>query len=65
MEKDTLINEGKELKNRINDMNKMEKELDTQMLEEGLKIPNLIHPEIPLGPEQNAKVLRIVAIERV
>jgi seryl-tRNA synthetase len=52
------VEEGKTIKTTVTDLDKELDTLQTQLLEEGLKVPNLYHPDIPIGGEDAAKVIK-------
>jgi seryl-tRNA synthetase len=39
-------------------------ELDAALLEEGLRVPNLSHPDVPVGPESAARTVNTVRFMR-
>jgi seryl-tRNA synthetase len=49
--RDKLIAEGKALKERIAGLEKEAEELEARLLEEARKIPNMAHPDAPVGKE--------------
>ena len=52
--------DAKALRQRINTL---EAEIDTitaSVTEEAMLLPNITHPEVPVGPEKNAKVVRVI-----
>ena len=53
------VEEGKTIKTTVTDLDKELASLQSQLLEEGLKIPNLYHPDIPVGGEDAAKVIKV------
>lgn len=53
------VEEGKTIKTTVTDLDKELDTLQTQLLEEGLKVPNLYHPDIPIGGEDAAKVIKV------
>ncbi len=53
------VEEGKTIKTTVSDLDKELDALHSQLLEEGLKIPNLYHPDIPVGGEDAAKVIKV------
>uniref|UniRef100_A0A7S1XGN9 serine--tRNA ligase n=1 Tax=Compsopogon caeruleus TaxID=31354 RepID=A0A7S1XGN9_9RHOD len=59
-EREQCILEGKELKARIAELELELQRVETSLNEEAAKLPNLIHPDAPIGPEENAAVLQMV-----
>jgi seryl-tRNA synthetase len=59
--RDELIAEGKALKEAIVELEKSAEELEARLLEEARKIPNMAHPQAPLGKEDkdNLEVKRV------
>lgn len=56
-EKETSLEEAKELKKEITDLDSKLSELEDQLLAQALAIPNDTHPSSPLGPESAAVIL--------
>lgn len=54
------IAEGRALKEQIAALEAPLRELEHEMLAEACMLPNSIHPDAPLGPEDNAEVVRTV-----
>ncbi len=48
-ERERLIEEGKNLKNKIAELEEKEREIEKKFMEELYKIPNLTHPATPIG----------------
>ncbi|KAI9253340.1 seryl-tRNA synthetase [Helicostylum pulchrum] len=63
-EKKALILQGKELKARIKRWEEQIKMMETQLLEQGLLIPNSTHPLSPVGSEENANIIKTVGTPR-
>jgi seryl-tRNA synthetase len=59
--RDKLIAEGKALKERIAELEKAAEDAEAKLLEEARKIPNMAHPEAPVGKEDkdNLEVKRV------
>ena len=58
-EKNGLIEEGKELKERISILEKKTSEIQSQFFKEFSRIPNLTHPSTPIGAtEQESKIIK-------
>jgi seryl-tRNA synthetase len=63
-ERDACIDEGKGLKAAVIEADS-HLEMATSALEaEACKLPNLSHPDVPIGGEENANVLRLVGEKR-
>lgn len=58
-ERQRLIAEGKEIKEKINKLDASEKELDAELIQLASAIPNMSHPDTPVGEEENAVTVRI------
>lgn len=56
-ERDRLITHGKLLKDKLEGMEATLRHLETDLQREGQRIPNLTHPEVPKGGEENAALL--------
>lgn len=59
------VEEGKTIKTTVAEIEKDLDALQTQLLEEGLKVPNLYHPDIPVGGEEAAKVIKVRRIRMI
>lgn len=58
-ERSALVDEGKQLKEKIAGLEKSHEELEKSLTEEALKIPNMAHPDAPVGEgEAGNKPLR-------
>jgi seryl-tRNA synthetase len=57
-ERPALIEEGKQLKSEVGKNEATLKEVELQLREEQSRIPNLTHPEAPVGGEEDAVTLR-------
>jgi seryl-tRNA synthetase len=59
--RDKLIAEGKALKERIAELEKAAEDAEARLLEEARKIPNMAHPDAPVGKEDkdNLEVKRV------
>jgi seryl-tRNA synthetase len=63
-ERDFLIEKGKQIKLDIKSYEEQLKQTETQLLEQGLMIPNNTHPDSPIGSEENARVIKVVGTQR-
>ncbi|KAJ8900733.1 hypothetical protein NDN08_000034 [Rhodosorus marinus] len=63
-DKDACIKEGKALKEQSQVLEDKTRELEAELNAEGSKLPNLTHPDVPVGEEANATVLRVVGEQR-
>ncbi|PHZ17775.1 serine-tRNA ligase [Rhizopus microsporus ATCC 52813] len=63
-EKQDLIERGKRIKIKAKAYEDDLKEIETELLTKGLMIPNTTHPDVPIGPEENARVLKTVGTPR-
>mmetsp|Transcript_7123 Transcript_7123/g.21735 ORF Transcript_7123/g.21735 Transcript_7123/m.21735 type:complete len:469 (+) Transcript_7123:54-1460(+) len=63
-DKQKCISEGKVLKEQSQELEERSRNIQAQLNEEGTKLPNLTHPDVPIGPEENAAVLRTVGSQR-
>ena len=59
-ERQKLIEAGVLLKSQISTSEAEMESLQTQLQIEGQRLPNLTHPETPLGEEDNAVMLKTV-----
>jgi len=59
--RDKLIAEGKALKEKIAELEKTAEEIEARLLDEARKIPNMAHPDAPVGKEDkdNLEVKRV------
>jgi len=59
--REKLIAEGKALKERIAELEKTAEEVESRLLEEARKVPNMAHPDAPVGKEDkdNLEVKRV------
>lgn len=58
-QKQALIAQGKELREKIGANEAKQKEIEAELKTEQARIPNLSHPDVPVGPsEEDSKVLR-------
>uniref|UniRef100_A0A7S3WQ74 serine--tRNA ligase n=1 Tax=Strombidinopsis acuminata TaxID=141414 RepID=A0A7S3WQ74_9SPIT len=57
--REKLIEEGKQIKAEIGELEAKVDELYEKMCSLAIAVPNLSHPETPIGDEENAKTLRI------
>ncbi|KAI7856442.1 seryl-tRNA synthetase [Circinella umbellata] len=55
-----LIQQAKELKQQIKQIEADLTTTETELLHCAIQIPNDTHPEVPVGPESNARVIKIV-----
>jgi seryl-tRNA synthetase len=60
----SLLAEGKQVKHQIKALEEELKEIEEQLLTQGLLIPNETHPDSPIGPEENARVIKVVGEPR-
>ncbi|CAJ1423665.1 unnamed protein product [Effrenium voratum] len=58
-QRQALIAEGKKIKEEIGSLEAQVDELNQKMSHLALSVPNLTHPDTPIGDEENATVLRI------
>jgi len=58
-QRQALIEEGKKIKEEINSLEAKVDELSLRMNALALAVPNLTHPDTPIGEEENATVVRI------
>jgi len=55
-----LIEEGKRLKEEVAAIEVKQGELEEAMQVEGQRVPNLTHPDVPSGGEENATLRKMV-----
>ncbi|GAA5814956.1 hypothetical protein MFLAVUS_008459 [Mucor flavus] len=63
-EKRALIIQGKELKTNIKQWEERIKTIESELLGQGLLIPNSTHPLSPVGSEENANIIKTVGTPR-
>lgn len=54
-----LIEEGKQIKEELMEMEAKKDKLSEEMNKLAFQIPNLSHPSVPIGPEENADIIQI------
>lgn len=57
-ERPTLIEQGKQLKAQVAETDAILKDVEAELLVEQSRLPNLTHPDVPQGGEDDAKLLR-------
>lgn len=62
--RDILIEKGKQIKSDIKSYEDQLNLTEAQLLEQGLLIPNEIHPDSPIGPEENARIVKTIGSQR-
>lgn len=63
-ERATLVKQGQQIKHDLKACEEQLNATETQLLAEGLKIPNATHPNSPIGSEENACILKIIGQPR-
>jgi hypothetical protein len=63
-QRETLIAAGRELKDRLASLEAELSACDSDLQIWGKKIPNLTHPDVPTGSEENAAEVEVVGIKR-
>ncbi|KAG0172098.1 seryl-tRNA synthetase [Apophysomyces sp. BC1034] len=63
-ERQRYINEGKQWKERLREIDDELGAVEMDMEAQALLIPNGTHPGVPVGPEENARVLKTVGSKR-
>ncbi|CAN8066208.1 unnamed protein product [Agarophyton chilense] len=63
-ERQKCITEGKELKATLAELEVKLAEAEAQLLAEAAKIPNMTHPSVPRGSEENASVISTYGTKR-
>jgi len=58
-ERQKLIDEGKQIKDQLNELEDKATDIYDKLTTLALPIPNLSHPDTPIGEEENAVVVRI------
>ena len=54
-----LVEQGKALRERINQTEEQQKEIEEQLRLEQIRIPNMTHPDAPIGGEEDAHEFRV------
>jgi seryl-tRNA synthetase len=57
-----LVDQGKQVKHEIKQCEHQLNQTESQLLEQALMIPNTTHPNSPIGPEQNARLIKTVGV---
>lgn len=52
------MEKGRALKDQLANLTKESDELEKQLLEEAVRIPNFSHEDAPIGPEENARLIK-------
>jgi seryl-tRNA synthetase len=63
--RNAALNQAKELKNFLTIQEPLTTGEERNLLRLGLRVPNITHPDAPIGPEGNARVLSIHGPERL
>lgn len=63
-ERQTLISKGKTLKNELDMIDAKLHSIESALQTEGKKLPNLTHPDVPVGAEEHATILKEVGEKR-
>ncbi|KAF7731874.1 seryl-tRNA synthetase [Apophysomyces ossiformis] len=63
-ERQQFIDEAKTWKERIRAVEEELGHVEAEMTAQALLIPNNTHPDVPVGPEENAKVIKMVGTKR-
>lgn len=63
-ERQRYIDLGKEYKTKIQQIASQIASIDSEMTAHALLIPNRTHKDVPLGPEENAQVMKTVGLQR-
>jgi seryl-tRNA synthetase len=59
---------SKDIKKHYDDISKFQIELsniEKNLMNEALRVPNITHPDSPIGSEENAKVIKLVGEKRM
>ncbi|KAI7855267.1 seryl-tRNA synthetase [Circinella umbellata] len=64
-ERQQFIDRGRQYKDQLKLLDEQFSAVESEMSTHALLIPNDTHPETPVGPEENAKVLKIVGKQRM
>ena len=57
----------KDVKKHTDDIAKFQEqmgEIELKLMNEALRIPNLTHPDVPVGSEDKAKIIKLVGVKR-
>jgi seryl-tRNA synthetase len=58
----------KDVKKHTDDIAKFQEqlgEIEFKLMNEALRIPNITHPDVPVGSEENAKLIKLVGKKRI
>ncbi|ORZ34068.1 hypothetical protein BCR44DRAFT_1437042 [Catenaria anguillulae PL171] len=56
----SLRNQGSELKAQVKDLSKQVADVEAALFAEAVHIPNFSEPDVPIGPESNAKLIDLL-----
>lgn len=60
-----FIQQGQQIKTELKQVQEALQETEQWLLEQGLTIPNQTHPETPVGPESEARLVKIIGEPRL
>uniref|UniRef100_A0A7S0S4I3 serine--tRNA ligase n=1 Tax=Chlamydomonas leiostraca TaxID=1034604 RepID=A0A7S0S4I3_9CHLO len=63
-QRDQLIAKGQQLKEELAVIEEKLAQVESQMQYEGQRVPNLTHPAVPIGGEENAAVLNMIGSQQ-
>ncbi|KAI8372582.1 seryl-tRNA synthetase [Choanephora cucurbitarum] len=63
-ERNALIEKGQHVKSQIKLCEEQLNQTELELLKQGLMIPNNTHRDSPIGPEENARVIKVVGEQR-
>ena len=58
-ERPKLVEQGKQLRDQVGQTEELQKKIEEQLRDEQIRIPNMTHPEAPIGGEADAFELRV------
>ncbi|KAI8979418.1 seryl-tRNA synthetase [Mycotypha africana] len=63
-ERSNYITQAKEWKDQIRQIEENLTRIENELITQALQVPNNTHPDVPLGAEENAKVIKIIGDKR-
>jgi seryl-tRNA synthetase len=64
LSKEQKSEKGKQIRKEIQELEARLTELDEIVMDEALHLPNLTHPDVPIGPESQANVVKTVGVPK-
>jgi seryl-tRNA synthetase len=58
-ERPKLVEQGKQLRDQVSQTEEQQKKVEEQLRDEQIRIPNMTHPSVPIGGEEDAFEIRV------